>query len=906
MSPDSQVGDGAVGREYGRLLLVACCVLAIVLSAAVAPLFSAGGVAGLLAEGGLGNPPEAPGGDIPGPPGSFGGGAAPADRPSSDDYGGTSGGLDYPASSAVGGTPTLSDRVELYLDAPGATYLREGAYGTYTGSGWNRSTDRRAYDGPLADTDRLPADRRVVQTVTLARATSVLPAVWRPVALRLDGPPAFVTDQRSFVTERALPAGATYQVASYRPARDPATLRSAGRDYPAAVEQRYTRLPASTPDRVARFTDRVTAGADSPYETAVAVREWLQANKAYALNVSHDRGRDVAAQFLFEMDAGYCQYFATTMAVMLRTQGVPARYVTGYGPSGERAANGSYVYRGRNAHAWVEVYFPDVGWVRFDPTPASGRYRAGRTAQAPPGAAARPLNVSVSPPPVPGRRVTVTVRRGEYPVPGATVRFNGDPVGTTDVRGQLRARVPYVERLAVTATAPATVNASTGGAPAPGAAAAGGAGVVAASSAGAPAATAGNDTAERTYALATNATIEVSGTPRPGETVTVLASVDGEPVRGGEVTVDGTVVGRTDAAGTLAVSLPTSGPVDIAVRKGAVRGATTVALVPGGTTPSDPAPADRGSTLTVSVAPRLPLTLPGTAVTVTTTRAGAPVPNATVRVADRRVGTTGPNGTLVATLPFAGVATVTAAAGGEVATTRVGNLYLHLAGALVLALAALGALVQGVRRVGAPDATGLVALAGAVRNGGRLLLVALVALTRRLDALGDRLLAAAGRARAALRESGSPRELLAGALDALREGAERVLAADPLAAIAARSRRLRAVLDEGRPRGGDASSTPETGGAAGPSVSPLDVEGRSHRDVWLEFVRAVAARDWRTRTPGEVARRAIRREDLPREPVRTLLEGFRAAEYGDSPATDLEGMERALDAVRDATGEGGD
>lgn len=72
------------------------------------------------------------------------------------------------------------------------------------------------------------------------------------------------------------------------------------------------------------------------------------------------------------MDAGYCTYYATTMVTMLRSQGVPARFVVGY-TTGEQVGDDRYRVRGLNSHAWVQVYFPDVGWVRFDPTPAGPR-----------------------------------------------------------------------------------------------------------------------------------------------------------------------------------------------------------------------------------------------------------------------------------------------------------------------------------------------------------------------------------------------------------------------------------------------------------------------------------------------------------------------------------------------------
>ncbi|MFB6188304.1 MAG: transglutaminase domain-containing protein, partial [Halapricum sp.] len=92
------------------------------------------------------------------------------------------------------------------------------------------------------------------------------------------------------------------------------------------------------------------------------------------LSVNKPSG-NVADAFLFEMNKGYCTYFATTMTVMLRTQGIPARMVVGYTP-GERVSENKWVVRGYNSHAWVEAYFPDVGWVRFDPTPAASRQQA--------------------------------------------------------------------------------------------------------------------------------------------------------------------------------------------------------------------------------------------------------------------------------------------------------------------------------------------------------------------------------------------------------------------------------------------------------------------------------------------------------------------------------------------------
>ena len=140
------------------------------------------------------------------------------------------------------------------------------------------------------------------------------------------------------------------------------------------LAERYTQLPASTPDRVARRTANLVGADATRYEAARRIQQWLQTNREYSLEVEKPSG-NIADSFLFEMDAGYCTYYATTMVTMLRSQGVPARFVVGY-TTGEQVGDDRYRVRGLNSHAWVQVYFPDVGWVRFDPTPAGPREAA--------------------------------------------------------------------------------------------------------------------------------------------------------------------------------------------------------------------------------------------------------------------------------------------------------------------------------------------------------------------------------------------------------------------------------------------------------------------------------------------------------------------------------------------------
>src|SRR5213079_3639882 len=91
-------------------------------------------------------------------------------------------------------------------------------------------------------------------------------------------------------------------------------------------------------------------------------------------------GRDPLADFLFNIKQGHCEYFATAMAVMLRTQGIATRVVNGFLPGEYNEASGAYTVRQSDAHSWVEVYFPETrSWVTFDPTPPAGRAARVRT-----------------------------------------------------------------------------------------------------------------------------------------------------------------------------------------------------------------------------------------------------------------------------------------------------------------------------------------------------------------------------------------------------------------------------------------------------------------------------------------------------------------------------------------------
>jgi hypothetical protein len=167
-----------------------------------------------------------------------------------------------------------------------------------------------------------------------------------------------------------------YQVTMEYSTATEADLRAAGTNY-AAWLQAYSTLPdryrsRDTLERIHQLALQVTQGAVTPYDKAKAIEAYLRDpnNFKYTLTpkIAPD-GVDPLEYFLFDSKEGYCQYFATAMGDMLRSLGIPTRLVNGFGPGSYDVATNSYIVRGEDAHTWVETYFPEYGWITFEPTP---------------------------------------------------------------------------------------------------------------------------------------------------------------------------------------------------------------------------------------------------------------------------------------------------------------------------------------------------------------------------------------------------------------------------------------------------------------------------------------------------------------------------------------------------------
>jgi len=159
-----------------------------------------------------------------------------------------------------------------------------------------------------------------------------------------------------------------YDVVSETGLPSPDQLRQASGDYPRELRLVYLRLPDMSP-QVRDLARQVTARAGNNYDRAMAIQDYLRGNFRYTLDPPAIEPEDPIGSFLFKSKSGYCEYFAAAMAVMLRTLGIPSRLVNGFQTGSYNRIGKDFVVRARDAHSWVEVNFPEYGWIPFDPTP---------------------------------------------------------------------------------------------------------------------------------------------------------------------------------------------------------------------------------------------------------------------------------------------------------------------------------------------------------------------------------------------------------------------------------------------------------------------------------------------------------------------------------------------------------
>lgn len=282
------------------------------------------------------------------------------------------------------GGPFIQDqRVAFRAEVEHPYYWRGESLDIYTGHGWETNTSN-----PLAipihiypDPDiRVPSPLLLFHNLEVEKNRATI--VWNqpryhvlftPGQLRRADPgQPLIGESGSFFLPYDPPG--RYSVTAEIPRIDEEKLRKSSMKYPEAITQVYLQLPDTLPDRVKKKALEITADADNPYDKARAVEQFLKTG-GFRYEIQDvpvpKESEDFVDQFLFDTKQGYCNHFSSAMVVLLRAADVPARWVKGFAPGEAKWEDNRYQVTVRNAdaHSWVEVYFNDIGWVPFEPTP---------------------------------------------------------------------------------------------------------------------------------------------------------------------------------------------------------------------------------------------------------------------------------------------------------------------------------------------------------------------------------------------------------------------------------------------------------------------------------------------------------------------------------------------------------
>jgi len=275
--------------------------------------------------------------------------------------------------------PTADQSLE--INAP-RYYWRSTVYDEYVGAGWatNAAAPQKISAGTPLIPGILKGYRAIHLDMNILRPRGKL--FWSGILFRADIPlmvnwrvkptSSLFADQTTLLQAdmfAASSAATSYQEDVYVPTPTIEELRNASTVYPEEIQRRYLALPYSLPERVRTLAQEITNGISNPYDKVKAIERYLRINYPYDLEIPPPpEGQDVVDYFLFDLRRGYCDYYATSMVVLTRSVGIPARFVSGYAPGTYDVPNGQYIIRELDAHSWAEFYFPEIGWVEFEPT----------------------------------------------------------------------------------------------------------------------------------------------------------------------------------------------------------------------------------------------------------------------------------------------------------------------------------------------------------------------------------------------------------------------------------------------------------------------------------------------------------------------------------------------------------
>jgi transglutaminase-like putative cysteine protease len=337
--------------------------------------------------------------------------------------GDTNEGGDGSAASFVLNYPMLldsgKDMVIMTVESPSASYWRAGAFDIFTGSAWVTSQafvvslepaqNGDSYVYSLPQESPTPTGQTVIESFQADSVyTNFLFVGGEPRSVDVGQDLALSTNEMRVIhSADSLGPTLAYSVTAVIPDLKPTDLVGKGSDYPEAVD-RYLVLPfprvaqiegpdkdaswrstvsESTPEgsewaELYALNQKIVGDATDPYDVTLRIESYLRKSFEYSLTPPSSDYSSPYAAFLFDTRSGYCQHFAGAMALLLRYNGIPARVAAGF-TSGEEDEPGTYTVSTNDAHAWVEAYFPEVGWVAFDPTPGRNLPIAGPSSTSP-------------------------------------------------------------------------------------------------------------------------------------------------------------------------------------------------------------------------------------------------------------------------------------------------------------------------------------------------------------------------------------------------------------------------------------------------------------------------------------------------------------------------------------------
>ncbi|QCR33912.1 transglutaminase family protein [Lysinibacillus sp. SGAir0095] len=292
--------------------------------------------------------------------------------------------------SRLGGSFVADDTVVFLAEAETKQYWRVETKDVYTSKGWEDSSyfqgELRAFAhgeqvqyslpvGPEEDTKTATIEvmnpyEFVIQPYGLKSVTSAMISVLPNLEFMM----SLDTEKIMSFVDRAPTALPGYTVEYSKPVYLYSTLKNPTEEIDPTLAERYLQLPETLPARVRELAADIVEGRDTPYDQARAIEMFFKQN---GFRYDTDKvavpseEQDYVDQFLFDTKIGYCDNFSTSMVVLLRSIGIPARWVKGFAGGDvidNHGSSSTYQITNNDAHSWVEAYIPNVGWMNFEPT----------------------------------------------------------------------------------------------------------------------------------------------------------------------------------------------------------------------------------------------------------------------------------------------------------------------------------------------------------------------------------------------------------------------------------------------------------------------------------------------------------------------------------------------------------